>query len=324
MMKGGNRRSLRLRTVAALALAGMVLPPAGVAEAQGPGGDYTLSYSSGLNVSPAYEGWERDADGRRYFLFGYMNHNWREEIVAPVGADNAIAPGGPDRGQPTRFLPRRNRFMFRVPVPENFDETDEMVWTLTTNGVTEKAYATLRLDYFVDSMVRASEQGAIGAGTTNPVIRSNTGPTLVLEGPTERQVRVGEPLTLVARATDDGIPESRRRRSLESRRQSDRMNPWRPPYRGTVSSETGLRVSWFIYRGAGEATFDPPQVTVWEDTRPGALSPWAPLWVTPEPPPDNGWVTSVTFDDPGVYTLRCRASDGALDVDRDVTVTVVP
>ena len=313
-----------MRAAAGLALAGLVL--AGLvllAEAQGRGGDYTLSYSSGLNVSPAYEGWERDPDGDRYFLFGYMNHNWEEEIAAPAGPDNAIEPGGPDRGQPTRFLPRRNRFMSRVPVPEDFSETDEMVWTLTTNGVTEKAYATLRLDYFVDSMVRASEQGAIGAGTTNPVVRSNTGPTLTLEGAAERRVRVGQPLTLVARATDDGIPESRRRRTSR-RGRSDRMNPWRPPYRGTVSSETGLRVSWFVYRGAGEVTFDPPQVTVWEDTRPGAHSPWAPHWVTPEPPPDNGWVASVTFQEPGVYTLRGRASDGALDVDRDVTVTVVP
>ena len=311
------------RLAAALALAALVLLPAAAADAQGRGGDFTLSYTAGLNVSPAYEGWERDPDGQRYFLFGYMNHNWEEEIVVPAGTDNAIEPGGPDQGQPTRFLPRRNRFIFRVPVPENFTVTDEMVWTLTTNGVTEMAYATLRLDYFVDSMVRASEQGAIGAGTTNPTIRSNTGPMLTVQGPTERRIRVGEPLTLVARATDDGIPESRRQRSA-SRRQSQRLDRWRPPYRATVSSETGLRVSWFVYRGAGEVRFDPPQVTVWEDTRPGSLSPWSPHWVTPEPPPDNGWVTSVTFQEPGVYTLRCRASDGALDVDRDVVVTVVP
>ena len=31
-----------------------------------------LSYSSGQNVSPGYEGWETDADGKRYFLFGYI------------------------------------------------------------------------------------------------------------------------------------------------------------------------------------------------------------------------------------------------------------
>src|SRR5262245_46014832 len=98
------------------------------------------SYTRGQNVSPAYEGWEEDADGSRYFLFGYMNRNWEEELDVPVGADNSIQPGGPDLGQPTHFQPRRNRFMFRVPVPKNFTETDEMIWTLTTKGKTEKAY----------------------------------------------------------------------------------------------------------------------------------------------------------------------------------------
>ena len=69
-----------------------------------------LTYSSGQNVSPAYEGWEEDVDGSRYFLFGYMNRNWEETPTVPVGPDNAMEPAGPDQGQPTRFLPRRNRF----------------------------------------------------------------------------------------------------------------------------------------------------------------------------------------------------------------------
>ena len=104
------------------------------------------SYTHGQNVSPAFEGWEEDADGSRYFLFGYMNRNWAEEIDVPVGPDNNLQPGGPDLGQPTHFQPRRNRFMFRVRVPKAFTETDEMIWTLTTKGKSEKAYATLRQD----------------------------------------------------------------------------------------------------------------------------------------------------------------------------------
>ena len=105
------------------------------------------SYTRGQNVSPAYEGWEEDADGSRYFLFGYMNRNWEEEIDVAVGPDNNLQPGGPDLGQPTHFQPRRNRFMFRVRVPDNFTEKDELIWTLTTKGKTEKAYATVRTDY---------------------------------------------------------------------------------------------------------------------------------------------------------------------------------
>jgi plastocyanin len=84
----------------------------------------------------------------------------------------------------------------------------------------------------------------------------------------------------------------------------------------------GLHAGWFVYRGAGQVTFDPPQVKVWEDTRAGANSPWAPLWA-PEPMPADGRLTStVTFDRPGTYVLTCRADDGALYADTSVTVTV--
>ena len=273
------------------------------------------SFMHGQNVSPAYEGWEEDDAGRRYFLFGYINRNWEEELDVPAGPDNSIEPGGPDAGQPTHFLPRRNRFVFRVPVPEGFDEDDELIWTLTTAGVTEQAYATLRLDYLVDDLVQASEQGALGAGRSDPTMRANTAPVLRIEGDRTRRVRVGEPLALVAVASDDGVPKPRRRR---------RRNPWRPPVQVTVGSATGLRVSWYVYRSDGPVTFDPPQVKVWEDTRTGANSPWSPGWLTPDPPPDGGWATEVVFDEPGTYVLRCLASDGALGATADVTVTVVP
>src|SRR5499427_7467157 len=110
----------------------------------------SLTYSRGQNISPAYEGWEQAADGTKYFVFGYMNRNWEEEIDVPIGAENGFAPGIPDQGQPTHFLPRRNRFIFKVKVPAAFKEKDELVWTLTTHGKTEKAYATLRPDYVLD------------------------------------------------------------------------------------------------------------------------------------------------------------------------------
>ena len=272
------------------------------------------NYLSGQNVSPAYEGWERDADGSRFFLFGYMNRNWEEELNVPVGLDNHIQPGGPDAGQPTHFLPRRNRFVFRVPVPDVFDEDDELVWTLTTAGQTEQAFATVHIDYFVDDLVQASEQGALGAGRSDPTIRANKRPILRIEGGHNRRVRVGEPLALVAVATDDGVPKPRRRS----------RNPWRPPVQVTVGSATGLRVSWYLYRGDGPILFDPPQVKVWEDTRTGANSPWSPGWSTPDAPPDGGWATEVVFRLPGTYVLRCLASDGAIGSSEDVTVTVIP
>ena len=163
----------------------------------------------GQNISPAYEGWEQDADGAKYFLFGYMNRNWEEEIDVPVGPDNGFSPATPDQGQPTHFLPRRNRFVFRVRVPKGFTEKDELVWTLTTQGKTEKAYATLRPDYIVDDVVKASETGALGAGTSSPEVRANKPPVVQRRRRQEAQ-RAGRPTAVARRdVTDDGVPKPR-------------------------------------------------------------------------------------------------------------------
>jgi hypothetical protein len=98
-----------------------------------------------------------------------------------------------------------------------------------------------------------------------------------------------------------------------------------PPTRITVGKNLGLHVSWFVYRGpvGGKATFDPPQVKAWEDTRAGANSPWAPLWSAPTLPADGKVPVMVRFDTPGTYVLRCLADDGALMAGEDVTVVVV-
>jgi hypothetical protein len=307
----------------------------------------SLSYTKGQNVSPAFEGWEEDANGAKYFLFGYMNRNWEEELNVPVGADNNITPGNPDQGQPTHFLPRRNRFVFRVAVPKSFTEKDEMVWTLTTYGKTEKAYASLRLDYKVDDVVKASETGALGAGTSSPEVRGNKPPVVKVEGPKTLSAKVGEPLTLTALVTDDGIPKrragggsaavsnvgSRTDARPAGRRggngdgdpaQQRQQRAMLPPARVTVGKNVGLHLSWFVYRGAGEVTFDPLQVKPWEDTRAGANSPWAPLWTPPEMPADGKVVVHATFSKPGTYVLRGLADDGALFGSDEVTVTVRP
>jgi hypothetical protein len=345
-VKPGSIAPLTILMAAALMLAGQI------AGAQ--------SYTRGQNVSPAYEGWEEDADGTKYFLFGYMNRNWEEEIDVPVGPDNNIQPGGPDLGQPTHFQPRRNRFMFRVRVPNNFTDTDEMIWTLTTKGKTEKAYATTRTDYKIDDVVIASETGALGAGTSSPEMRANKRPVVKVEGEKKLTAKVGQPIALTAIVTDDGVPRRRGgpgggpggqggraggagrqggQGSPEGRgappQSADPGNPtagfatgqnrnpaYNPPSRITVGKANGLHLSWFVYRGAAKVTFDPPQVKTWEDTRAGANSPWAPLWQPPALPADNKWVAQAVFAEPGTYLLRARADDGALYADEEITVSV--
>jgi hypothetical protein len=300
----------------------------------------SLSYTKGQNVSPAYEGWEQGSDGSRSFLFGYMNRNWEEEIDVPVGPDNGFNIGGADQGQPTHFLPRRNRFVFTVKVPSGFTEKDELIWTLTTHGKTEKAYATLRPDYVVDDVVKASETGALGAGTSSPEVRANKPPVVHIEEMKARSVKVGEPITLVSEVKDDGIPKPRaagfagaavggtaRLDAVASTTRSENLQrPNRamlPPSRITVGKNVGLHLSWFMYRGPGKVTFTPEQIKVWEDTRTGANSPWAPLWVAPDLPADGKLSVQVTFSEPGTYVLRSLADDGALTGYDDVTVVVV-
>jgi hypothetical protein len=306
----------------------------------------SLTYTKGQNVAPAYEGWEVGADGAKYFLFGYMNRNWEEELDVPVGPDNSFSPGNADRGQPTHFLPRRNRFIFRVRVPNGFSEKDELVWTLTTHGKTEKAYASLRPDYIVDDVVKASETGALGAGTSSPEVRSNKPPVVRLDEIKSRSVKVGEPVALGVEVKDDGIPKPRDLTRVAAAQapaaaqstgtapstapatapttpSTPPRNPaMSPPTRITVGKNLGLHVSWFVYRGAGKVTFDPPQVKPWEDTRAGANSPWAPLWSAPPLPADGKTWVNVTFSEPGTYVLRCRADDGALVADEELTIVV--
>src|SRR3954467_2589629 len=174
----------------------------------------SLSYSKGQNVAPGYEGWEQGADGVKYFVFGYMNRNWEEEVDVPIGPDNGFGAAGnagmkDDQGQPTHFLPRRNRFVFKVRVPANFTVKDELVWTLTSHGKTEKAFATLRPDYILDDVVKASETGALGAGTSSPEVRANKPPVLRIVEANTRNVKAGQALTLVSEVKDDGIPKRR-------------------------------------------------------------------------------------------------------------------
>lgn len=270
------------------------------------------SFSRGQNVSPVYEGWERHADGSFTLVFGYFNRNWEEELDVPVGPANGLAPGDAiDRGQPTHFLPRRNRFVFRIRVPADFGK-QELVWTLTTNGRTERAYASLKPDYFIDDTVIMANFGAAGMGGADASLKGNKPPSLNVVGEKSRTVKAGEAVPLIAVATDDGIPRPRA---------MPRLNP-NFASRFTVDTATGLRVSWFVYRGAGRVEFDPVQTKVWEDTRDGGGSPWSYGWRTPPAPPENKWVAQATFRDPGTYVLRCLAHDGGLATSEDVTFIV--
>ena len=271
----------------------------------GAGEAQPVRHATGQEVVPAYEGWEQNSDGSFNLVFGTLNRNWEEALDIPIGPANNIEPGGPDQGQPTHFLPRRNRFLFRIHVPADFGE-NELIWTLTSpNGETKKAYASLHPDYFIDDIILQRNSGA----PTEDWILTNEAPTLELPGGTARTAAVGQPLTLTAVARDDGVPE---RVALRPR-----------PQGVTTIASRGLRVAWFVYRGAGAAaTFEPEQFKVWEDRRVGADSPWAPGWGPPPVPADGTWEVQATFSEPGTYVVRCLVHDGGLMTAGDITVVV--
>jgi hypothetical protein len=291
------------------------------------------SYSRGQSVSPAYEGWWENDDGSFTMFFGYMNSNWEEEFDVPVGPDNHIDPGGPDQGQPTHFYPRRNMFLFTIRVPKDFGNK-ELVWTLVTHGKTERAYASLKPDYLVNKQTIGTEVGANMSGLGDELL-TNGFPVLNVEGDAQRSARVGQPLTLIARVTDDGIPSGGRQTRAPARGTAagrgsaapDASRPrlnYRPPTQSVPATPNGVWLSWIVYRGARRVTFTPLQLKTWQDTRTYANSPWSPPYVMPQAPADGKWVVQAMFDEPGTYVLRAVAGDGALFTGENVTVTVTP
>ena len=70
----------------------------------------------------------------------------------------------------------------------------------------ERAYATLKPDYFIDDDVIMANNGAAGMGGADPSLKGNKPPVLTIDGPTTRTAKAGETVTLAAVAGDDKIP----------------------------------------------------------------------------------------------------------------------
>ena len=247
-------------------------------------------FASGQDVVPVYEGWLRNPDGTFTFVFGYFNRNWKEEPIIPAGPDNKIEPGEPDRGQPTYFLPRRQPWVFRVQVPKDWGQ-QELVWTITAHGRTEKAYAQLMPEEeILERLIQT--HGNLNPGEDDP----NKPPSITIAPVPPAEVTSSVRLT--ALVSDDGLPKPRPapkpRPGVIPQAQTNTATGPRPP---------GLSVKWFEYRGPAKVTF--------ESAGPMAVS--------------NGKaVTTARFAEPGTYVLRATADDGALSTSTDVTITVKP
>jgi hypothetical protein len=190
--------------------------------------------AEGQTVTPAFEGWYRNPDGSFSLSFGYFNRNTKEVIEIPIGPDNAIQPAGPDRGQPSRFEPRRHWGVFAVKVPADFGETNKVTWTLKVRGQTFAIPGSLKAGWEIDAL-----EGEAGSGNTPPSIRFDTsspaarGPGGAVHGPLSAQV--GTPLTITIWSTDDGKAHG----SIASDGRED----------------VPVTLTWYKHRGSGAVAF---------------------------------------------------------------------
>jgi hypothetical protein len=252
----------------------------------------STKFSSGQNVVPYFEGWIRNPDGTFDLVFGYFNRNWKEELPIAAGPDNLVEPGGPDRGQPTYFLPRRQGWVFRVRVPKEFGK-QAVTWTIKANGRTEKAYGELLPVQEITERI-VTTRGNLNPGDSDP----NTAPAITIAPMTAPGV--GAPIALTAMVTDDGLPKPR----VPVQRAPTATDATRIQAQANSSAPArprGLGVTWMQLRGPAKVTFEP--------TGPIAVA-------------DGKAGVTARFSERGTYVLRATASDGALSSMADITVSV--
>jgi len=232
------------------------------------------AHNSGQSITAAYEGWFKNADGSFSLLLGYYNRNLKQEMDIPVGPNNRIEPGGPDRGQPTHFLPNRQWGMFTVTVPKDFGD-QKLTWTIEANGSPAVIPFSLNPLYEVAPFVEAS-------GNTPPFVGfSEKGP--FQQGPrpisTTLQTNVGEPLPLTVWAADDAK---------------------QPPITPRFKLPT-VMLTWSKFRGPGTVTFAKDRQAVES----------AEFNAPPNTAFHGKAATTATFSEPGEYTLLVVANDSS-------------
>jgi hypothetical protein len=230
-------------------------------------------HDSGQSVTAAFEGWFHNQDGSFSLLFGYYNRNLNQELDIAIGANNRIDPGGPDQGQPTHFLTRRQWGVFTVTVPKDFG-SNQLTWTLTANAVTTAIPGSLNPLWELAPYRDAN-------GNTPPFVGfSAAGP--FVQGPRGQSTSLAaifpNPVTLALWVADDAsvVPGATR------------------PKTPAVS------IVWSKFRGPGSVTFASDKPVVAES---------ADFKAPPATAFQGKAATTATFSEPGEYVLRAQAND---------------
>jgi len=230
-------------------------------------------HEAGQSVTDAFEGWFRNQDGTYSMLLGYFNRNLKEELDIPIGPDNSIEPGGPDQGQPTHFLTRRQWGMFTVTVPADFGNK-KLTWTIVAHGKKTEVPVSL------NPLWEISPFHEEGMGNTPPFLSfGENGPSM--QGPraikTSLVAKAGVPLPLNIWVSDDA-------------KTFPNENPPKTP---------AVTVTWSKFRGPGAVDFADAKPKVEEDR----------AKATAERPFAGKATTTVTFSQPGDYVLLVVLND---------------
>ncbi|HLX43631.1 MAG TPA: hypothetical protein VKR43_09365 [Bryobacteraceae bacterium] len=229
-------------------------------------------HTAGQSVTGAFEGWFSNSDGTFSILLGYFNRNTREDVDIPVGPNNHIDPGGPDRGQPTHFVPGRMWGNFVIKVPKDFG-SKKLTWTIVANGKPTVIPMSLATDWEVSPFVDGTKNTPpfIGFSESGPFVNGPVGHSAALSA------SVGSPLPLPLWIADDahtvpGMPQIKA-----------------PP----------VTLRWTKFRGPGVVTFS-------NERPPIEKIPFK----APENTAFSGKsTTTATFSEPGDYILSVVAND---------------
>jgi hypothetical protein len=235
-------------------------------------------HDAGQSITGVFEGWFPNPDGSFSLLFGYFNRNLKEEVDIPIGPNNRIEPGGPDRGQPTHFMNGRMWGDFTIKVPSDFG-TAKLTYTIVANGKTTVIPASLKADWMLSPFIDA-------ISNTPPVLSfqgfDQNGPTV--QGPRglaeSKTAKPGQPLALTVWVADDNV-----------------ISPGRQP------PKVPATVTWTLFRGPDSVKFS--------ETKPAMEK------IDGKMPPKATFAakatTNATFSTPGEYTLQVTANDASGD-----------
>jgi hypothetical protein len=200
------------------------------------------SKQKGQSVTAAFEGWYRNPDGTFSLLVGYFNRNHEETVDIPVGPDNRIEPGGPDQGQPTHFLPRRNWGVFSIRVPADFGNK-KLVWYLTAHDQPTEIPLHLKKDWEVEPYREKAQNNTPPSVKFAPDGPTQQGPPMDISASYEGTT--SEPVTLEVWTSDDAVI----------------VDPFRPEN----AIDPPVKLFWSKYRGPGEVAFDNDEPEVSKD-----------------------------------------------------------